>query len=252
MIKKLSWLKWSAYITIAAITFSVVIYFYIRSNIPEVTYLRKNNPNTTALIEKRKEESKNAGRRFVLKQQWVRFQEIPDLLKKTIRISEDANFYFHDGIDLEELEEAFKKNFEKGRFARGGSTLTQQLAKNLFLSTDKSVWRKIKELFIAKNLEANLTKDRIFHIYLNIIEFGNGVFGVAAASRYFFYKPCSQLTTEEMIRLTAIIPKPLSVRPDRDSKWLLWRCRWITGKLLLYKYIDQDEHDRLLLYFNPQ
>ena len=190
------------------------------------------------------------GKKLRIRQRWVSFKEIPNLLKQTVRISEDANFYFHEGIDLEELELSIKKNLEKGEFARGASTITQQLAKNLYLSTQKSIWRKIREFFISRELESTLSKNRIFHLYLNIIEYGKGIFGVSAASRYYFGKSVSQLNDEEIIRMTAVIPKPLEVRPDQDSKWLLWRCRWITDKLLLYKYIEHSRHDSLLILFS--
>jgi monofunctional biosynthetic peptidoglycan transglycosylase len=202
-------------------------------------------------MEQRKEEANNSGKKIRIRQQWVSFRKIPKLLKRTIRISEDANFYFHEGIDLDELEESIKKNWQKGEFARGASTITQQLAKNLYLSTEKSILRKLKEFFITRELESILSKNRIFHLYLNIIEYGRGLFGVASASRYYFGKSVSELNDEEIIRLTAVIPKPLSVRPDRNSKWLLWRCRWITDKLLLYKYIEVTQHDSLIAIFSP-
>ena len=172
------------------------------------------------------------------------------MLKKTIRISEDANFYFHKGIDYDELKEAIKKNWEEGTFARGGSTITQQLAKNLYLSTKKSFFRKIEEYFIARRLEDNLSKNRIFELYLNVIEFGSGIFGVEAAARYYFGKNVADLNLEEIIRLTAIIPRPLSISANGKSRWLLWRCRWIAGKLLLYKYIDQATYAELMLKFS--
>ena len=99
--------------------------------------------------------------------------------------------------------------------------VSQQLAKNLYLSTDKSLWRKFKEYFITRELESTLSKNRIFHLYLNIIEFGRGIFGVEAASNYYFRKSVSDLSDEEIIRLTAVIPRPLSIRPDQNSKWIL-------------------------------
>ena len=250
--KKQLWRRLILLLILGIILIICCLYLSIQITLPDVSYLKNKNPKTTALIEQRKIEAKKAGRKFYLRQQWVSFQQIPELLKRTIRISEDANFYFHDGIDLEELEESVKKNIEKGQFARGGSTITQQLAKNLYLSIQKSIWRKIKEYFIAKRLESEISKNRIFHIYLNIIELGQGIFGVSAASHYYFHKSVSHLDIEEIIRLTAIIPRPLKVDPTRDSKWLLWRCRWITGKLLLYKYIEKAEHDRLILKFNPE
>jgi monofunctional biosynthetic peptidoglycan transglycosylase len=231
MALKRPWRKRLLLSLLLVIVIGLSIYIIIQVSLPDVRSLIKINPKTTALMEQRKEEANNTG--------------------KKIRISEDANFYFHEGIDLDELEESIKKNWQKGEFARGASTITQQLAKNLYLSTEKSILRKLKEFFITRELESILSKNRIFHLYLNIIEYGRGLFGVASASRYYFGKSVSELNDEEIIRLTAVIPKPLSVRPDRNSKWLLWRCRWITDKLLLYKYIEVTQHDSLIAIFSP-
>lgn len=251
MEEKSPWRKRILLSILFVIVLMLAVYIMIQISIPDVNPLINNNPSTTALMEQRKEEAKEVGKKIGIRQQWVSFGQIPKLLKKTVRISEDANFYFHEGIDLDELKESIKKNWEKGEFARGASTLTQQLAKNLYLSTEKSIWRKVKEFFITRELESTLSKNRIFHLYLNVIEYGRGIFGVAAASRYYFGKSVSELNDEEIIRLTAVIPKPLSVRPDQNSKWLLWRCRWITGKLLLYKYIEDTKHDSLMTLFSP-
>ena len=217
-------------------------YVYLQWTLPDVSFLQSQNPRTTALIKQRKTEYIQAGKKFRLRQNWTSFQKIPDLLKKTVRITEDASFYFHQGVDFHELEMSIKENLEEGEYKRGASTITQQLAKNLFLSTDKSILRKIKEYLISKELEDKLSKNRIFHLYLNIIELGPGVFGVSAAAYYYFGKPLNMLSPEEIIRLTAIIPRPLSIKADGNERWLLWKCRWITDKLLLYKYISPEQH----------
>jgi monofunctional biosynthetic peptidoglycan transglycosylase len=157
-------------------------------------------------------------------------------------VTEDAAFYQHQGVDLNELKAAIKKNWRKGKFVRGASTITQQLAKNLYLTTEKSVIRKIKEYLITRRLEKRLSKNRIFDLYLNVIEFGPGIFGVQAATRHFFNKDVSQLNLEEMIRLTAVIPKPLNENPTRNSSWVKWKASWILDTLLRYKYIEQNEY----------
>jgi monofunctional biosynthetic peptidoglycan transglycosylase len=216
---------------------------------PDTAMLQKKNPETTALIKQRQTHAQEEGKKYIVQQYWVPFSTIPELLKKTVRISEDASFYFHKGIDLVELKESLIKNWEKKEFARGGSTITQQLAKNLYLSTDKTIIRKIKEYFIAKRIEKELSKNRIFHLYLNIIELGPGIFGVEAASRYYFSKSVSELNLEEIIRLTAIIPQPLRRGANQNSRWLNWRCRWILDKLKLYNYIDESTSDSLLSFF---
>jgi monofunctional biosynthetic peptidoglycan transglycosylase len=135
------------------------LYFYI--GMPDVSGLKTKNPRTTALMLQRFREAKKTDEKFRLRQRWLEFETIPKLLRETVRISEDASFYQHKGIDFTELKEAIKKNWEKGEYTRGASTITQQLAKNLYLSTEKSMLRKIKEYLITKKLEANLSKDRI-------------------------------------------------------------------------------------------
>ena len=223
------------------------IYFF--ASLPDVSYLKNENPKITALMQLRLHQAKAENMKLKIRQNWISYQSIPDLLKNTIRISEDASFYNHGGVDFEELKESIKKNFEEGKLARGGSTITQQLAKNLYLSTEKSFLRKIREYFIAQRLEKELSKSRIYHLYLNVIEFGPGVFGVEAASRYYFGKSVKNLSLEEMVRLTAIIPRPLITNPKKNSRWLKWKCKWILRKLVLYNYIDQATYDANLLVF---
>ena len=211
---------------------------YIYLSLPDVAVLQTQNPRTTALMVQRYRQAKNAGKNLIIRQQWVSFERIPRLLRNAVRISEDAGFYHHQGLDFFELKAAIKKNWQQGAYIRGASTITQQLAKNLYLSTDKTITRKIKELLIARRLEKSLDKNRIFQLYLNVIEFGPGVFGVQAAARYFFQKNVGQLNLAEIVRLTAVIPKPLQVNAARNSRWLKWKARWILDKLRKYKYID--------------
>ena len=214
----------------------------IYTGLPDVGNLERNNPRSTALMLQRFREAKDANKEMVIRQQWVSFEQIPQLLKDTIRVTEDAAFYQHQGVDLEELKAALKKNWQKGGYVRGASTITQQLAKNLYLTTDKSIIRKIKEFLITRRLEKQLSKSRIFALYLNVIEFGPGIFGVQAAANQFFGKDVSRLNLEEMVRLTAVIPKPLKEKPTHNSSWIKWKTGWILDTLLRYKYIDQNEY----------
>jgi monofunctional glycosyltransferase len=214
----------------------------IYMSLPDVGDLETNNPRSTALMLQRFREAKESQRHLVIRHQWVPFDSIPKLLKDTVRVTEDAAFYQHQGLDLNELKAAIKKNWQKGGYVRGASTISQQLAKNLFLTTDKSIIRKIKELFITRRLEKRLSKTRIFDLYLNVIEFGPGIFGVQAAARHFFGKDVSQLNIEEMVRLTAVIPKPLKETPTRNSSWIKWKAGWILDTLRRYKYIDSKEY----------
>lgn len=240
------------YILISVLVMLVLLALWFYLTLPDVSYLTHENPETTALIELRKEQAAADGKKFRLRQKWVSFSAIPDMLKKSVRITEDAAFYKHEGVDWTELKESVKKNWEEGEFARGGSTISQQLAKNLFLSTEKSLFRKFRELFITYRLENELSKNRIFHLYLNIIELGPGVFGVQSASQYYFSKNVNELSLSEIVRLTAVIPKPLSVRADGQSGWLKWKARWILGKLKLYKYISEEQYNETIVEFRKK
>jgi len=222
-------------------------YFFL--TLPDVGFLKKKDPETTAVIEQRKAEAKKKDQKLKIRQRWVKFDNIPQLLKDTVRVSEDIDFYHHKGIDYYELKESIKRNLKEGKKARGGSTITQQLAKNLFLSTGKSYYRKLKEFFIAKRLEENLSKNRIFHIYLNIIELGPGIFGVEAASEYYFGKPVGSLSLEEILRLVSVLPKPLRVTPRSDSGYLKWRANLLLERLIQYEYITDAQYRRAKSFF---
>ena len=229
-------------IGIVILSVLVVAGFYLYLSLPDVSELKSKDPRTTALMLQRYREAKKTDEKFRIRQHWMEFEAIPKLLRETVRITEDASFYQHRGIDFAELKEAIKQNWQKGEYVRGASTITQQLAKNLYLTTEKNFIRKIKELLIARRLENHLSKDRIFAIYLNVIEWGPGVFGVEAASQYYFHKTASQLNLEEMVRLVAVIPQPLNVNPTENSDWLKWKSRWILDALRRYAYIDHEQY----------
>ena len=235
-------LLWAAALLLGSVAITASIIYF---NLPDVSDLKTKNPETTALMLQRYREARAAKNEFVLRHQWVEFKKIPNLLKNAVRVTEDAGFYQHKGIDFGELKIAVKKNWERGKFVRGASTITQQLAKNLYLTTDKSIIRKFKEYIIAKRLESHLKKNRIFSLYLNVIEFGPGLFGIQAASRYYFNKDVSRLNLEEIVRLTAVIPRPLIENPTRNSRWLVWKAGWILDTLRRYGYIRQNEYQKV-------
>ena len=169
-------------------------------------------------MRQREAEAKKAGRPFAARREWVAFESIPALLKKAVLVSEDAAFYEHKGIDFAELKVAIKQGMKEKRIVRGASTITQQLAKNLFLSTDRTLWRKLKEVWLAKRLEKALPKNRIFALYLNLIEFGPGVFGVQAASRHWFGKDAADLTLEEVRPAHGDHPPPAPLGPADERR----------------------------------
>jgi monofunctional biosynthetic peptidoglycan transglycosylase len=237
------WIALAAVLAFVALTAAILL------TLPDVSGLRNQNPSTTALMKFRQDQARQKGGAYSVQKEWVDIDKVPELLKEAVRITEDASFYWHKGIDLEELKESFKRDLREGKFARGGSTITQQLAKNLYLSPRKNPLRKIEEYFIARRLEKALSKDRIFSLYLNLIELGPGIFGVQAASRQYFGKDVSELSLEEIVRLTAVIPRPVTTDPRGSGKWLNWRCRYILGKLRLYEKIGEDDYQTLMGMF---
>jgi monofunctional biosynthetic peptidoglycan transglycosylase len=170
-------------------------------------------------------------------------------MKRCVLVSEDASFYDHGGIDFAELKKSIQQDLKEKRLARGGSTVTQQLAKNLYLSNSKSFVRKIRELLIARRLEKALSKDRILNLYLNVIEWGPGIYGLPAAARRWFGKDPADLTLEEMIRLAAVIPRPLRSDPRKNDGWMRFKGRWIADTLRTVGAIGDGDHDALVRAF---
>ncbi len=198
--------------------------------------LRKNNPQRTAIMEQRQREAASENKEFTITKKWVPISRISKHLINAVIVSEDGMFYEHEGVDWYEVEESIKKNLEKGKAARGGSTISQQLAKNLYLSTSKDPMRKFKELIITLRMERILAKRRILEIYLNVIEWGNGVFGVEAASQKYFGKSASQLTREEAAQMAAVIPNPRKYQPNVMSRYVARRSEIILNRMTARGY----------------
>ena len=169
-----------------AACFAYFSYLYL--TVPDVRALATTNPPTTAFIELRAAEARAAGQKPRRVQRWIRYEAISNNLRRAVLVAEDDAFWQHDGVDVEQLRKSIESNLEKRKMARGGSTITQQLAKNLYLSPSRSPIRKLREFLIARKLEAALSKRRIFEIYLNVIEWGDGIYGADAAARRYFGK----------------------------------------------------------------
>src|SRR3954470_23826112 len=193
-------------IAIPAIGFALLAYVYL--TLPDVRPLRTTNPSTTAFMDLRDAEARTKGRPPRRVQRWVRYSAISPDLKRAVLVAEDDAFWQHEGVDLEQLQESVETDWARGRFARGGSKITQQLAKNLYLSPTKNPLRKLRELIIARRLEAELKKARILELYLNVIEWGDGVYGVEAASRSYFGAASAALGPEQASLLAAAIVNP--------------------------------------------
>ena len=198
--------------------------------------LERVNPRQTALMQQREREAAEAGRPFHEQQVWVPLHRISPYLTHAVIVSEDGTFYENGGVDWFEVEESIEKNLEEGKAARGASTISQQLAKNLFLSTSKDPLRKFKELVITLRMERMLSKERILEIYLNVIEWGNGVFGAEAAARKYFGKSASAVTREEASRLAAVIPSPLRHQPNQSSPYIDKRASLILERMTARGY----------------
>lgn len=209
----------------------VAYLFYTYLTLPDVRVLRTSNPKTTAFMELRADEARRKGRPPKRDWRWVRYDRISPNLKRAVLVAEDSAFWQHEGVDVEQLKESMEANLEKGTFARGGSTITQQLAKNLYLSPSKNPVRKLREFFIARRLEAELSKRRILELYLNVIEWGDGIYGAEAAARAYFHQPSATLGPSESALLAGAIINPRVYSPAHPNARLLRRQRLILGRM---------------------
>lgn len=185
---------------------------------------REANPESTRFMRTQLATLQVRDPKATLDQRWVAYERISANLKRAVIASEDANFPEHDGVDWNAIEQALDKNVKRGRVAFGGSTITMQLAKNLFLSGERSYLRKAQELAITYMLEATMSKRRILEIYLNVAEWGVGVFGAEAAARHHFGVSAAQLTPAQAARLAAMLPRPRYYDGHRDSAALARRA----------------------------
>lgn len=192
---------------------------------PDVRDLREANPPVTALQRERSEAAIAAGRPFRRDQQWVPLERISPHLVDAVIVSEDATFWTHSGFDFHEIRESIEKNVKERRLARGASTITQQLAKNIYFGTDKNFRRKFLEAVTTWRMERNLSKRRILEIYLNVIEWGPGVYGAEAASRRYFGVGAADLTPRQAALLAAAIPSPARMNPAEPGPYLEKRAK---------------------------
>ncbi len=228
----------------ALLALACAIVAWLWATLPDPAPLARQNPRTTALIEQRSAEAKARRRPFRPRQTWVPLDRVAPRLIEAVLFSEDANFFGHEGIDWEAMRDAAEHDLKVGRYARGASTLTQQLAKNLWLGTEKSLWRKLKEAVLAAKLERAVPKKRILALYLNVVELDDGVFGVEAGARDRFGASASALTTAQAAALVSMLPAPRSVSLARPSAWFKKRSRELLDRLLDAERISADEHMR--------
>ncbi|MEZ5315991.1 MAG: monofunctional biosynthetic peptidoglycan transglycosylase [Vicinamibacterales bacterium] len=214
---------------LAAVGAGIVCYTFL--TLPDVRPLATHNPETTAFQDLRARQARAEGKPARKIQRWVSYRNISPQLKRAVIVAEDAAFWQHEGIDLDEIRASIETNWMRGAFLRGGSTITQQLAKNLYLSPSRNPYRKFKELLITRRLEGELSKARIFEIYLNVIEWGDGIWGVEAAARTYFGVPASALDARQSALLAGAIINPRVYSPARPNARLLRRQQIILGRM---------------------
>jgi monofunctional glycosyltransferase len=208
---------------------------------PDVSRLATEQPETTAFMERRKRELRRAGKDDTLSWKWVPYSRISANLRRAVLVSEDNEFYQHEGVDVEAMREALKRDWKRKRITHGGSTITQQLAKNLYLSPSKNPLRKAKEYLIARSLEKNLSKKRIFEIYLNVVEFGERAYGAEAGARTHFNVSAAALSPSQAALLAGCLPNPRVMIPSKPNGRLRARQRTILSRMRRWGYeLERD------------
>lgn len=197
---------------------------YAQLTLPNAVELKNQNPSSTAFMDR---YDGKAPKRY----QWVSYSAISPYLKQAVVLAEDSSFFQHHGFDWQAIQEAFEKNWRKKEIVRGGSTITQQLAKNIYLSPSKNPIRKIKEILVTVQLEQYLSKQRILELYLNVVEWGEGIYGAEAAAQYYFNTNASRLSPYQAAWLASILPSPRHFQTHRDSEVLQRKAAMILGRL---------------------
>lgn len=229
MIRRVLRRVWRGAVVVAAAGFATVVYTWFM--LPDVRRLRTEQPGFTAFMRLRAAEAEAAGQPARHSQRWVSYDHISATLKRAVLVTEDASFWDHEGIDLGEIRASLAVNWAQGRFVRGGSTITQQLAKNLYLSPSRNPYRKLAELFITRRLEAELTKGRILELYLNVIEWGDGIWGAEAAAVVHFRSSAGSLSADQAALLAAAIINPRVYSPAKPNARLRQRQQKILSRM---------------------
>ncbi len=219
---------------------------YIYFSLPDIESLKKQNPKKTAFMKYREREWKRQGKKYRIQQKWVPISQISPYLIKAVLIAEDDKFWRHEGFDYEAMQKAMEKDIKAGKFKAGGSTISQQLAKNLYLSPSKNPMRKIEEAVITWRMEKILSKKRILELYINVAEWGDtGIFGIEAAAGHYYGKSASDLTPEESARLASVLPNPRKYNPAGDSKYVVSRSNLIYS-IMIKRGIVVPQYEEVL------
>jgi monofunctional biosynthetic peptidoglycan transglycosylase len=235
----------------------ILLFFLLYSLLmPDISKWKKENPRKTAFMEYREEQWKEKGRGINIHQIWVPLSNISPYLIKAVLIAEDDKFWGHEGFDYEAIRKAIERDLKAKKLKFGGSTLSQQLARNLYLSPEKSLLRKMSEALITWRMENVLSKRRILELYLNVVEWGEGIYGIEAASRHYYGKPSSELTPFEATRLAAILPSPQRYNPLGDQSYVMTRANdiyniMIQRGIIAPEYEEMNENDKSSLVESP-
>jgi monofunctional biosynthetic peptidoglycan transglycosylase len=227
---------------------AIMVYLIL---VPDISGLKKKNPKKTALMEYCQEEWKKRGKKYRITQIWVPLSSVSPYLIKAVLIGEDDKFWSHEGFDYEAMRKAIEKDIKAGKFKFGGSTISQQLVKNLYLSPSKNPLRKLREAVITWRMEKVLSKRRILELYLNIAEWGEGIFGIEAAARYYYGKSASELDPVESARLVAVLPNPIRYNPLGDSRYVAHRSDLIYS-IMVRRGIVVPEYEEVIVEGNGE
>lgn len=239
--KPKKWIKVGA----ALLLFGLLCYIGISLVYPDVSRLKRENPKKTAFMKYREKQWRQEGKKKRITQQWIPLTAISPYVVKAVLIAEDDKFWSHEGFDLGAIEKAIEKDLKEKKFKYGASTITQQLAKNLYLSPSKNPIRKIKEAILTSRIEYTLTKRRILEIYLNVAEWGDGLFGIEAAARAYYGKSAFDLGPQEAARLASVLPNPIRYRPTSDSRYVESRSEIIYNIMVKRGIVIPDYEDAM-------
>ena len=214
--------------------------------LPDVSEFKKKNPAETSFMRLKERQAARLGKRLPRRMAWTPWHGISENLKHAVLVAEDGGFYGHKGVDWESTKKAIETDWKQRRFAKGGSTITQQVARNLYLSPSKNPLRKIKEILIARRLERELGKRRIFEIYLNIAEWGKGIWGAEAAAQAYFGHSAADLTPEEAAALAAALPSPRRYNPTGGTRFMERRKSQIVARMRASGYLPDEADDAAL------
>lgn len=208
---------------------------------PDVGRLKVENPSTTSFMDLRRKQLRREGKDDTIDYRWVPYGQISPFLRRAVLVAEDDQFYEHAGVDVEAMKDAIERDWKRKKLTHGGSTITQQLAKNLYLSPSRNPLRKIREYFVARKLESELSKKRILELYLNVVELGERVYGAEAAARAYFNVSASAVSVPQAALLAGSLPNPRVMNPADPNKRLRARQRMIVSRMRRWGYLVEKE-----------